>query len=254
MLVVGLTGGIGCGKTAASQRFAYLGVPVIDADQVSRELTIPGTAVLQAIVECFGNEVLASDGTLDRATLRERVFADPAQRQQLEAILHPAIRRAMEERLAALHAPYAILVIPLLIETGQQALVDRILPDQILAFTPDRAKGVTPAVLLLFVGLRMIRGGFAGKGEEALPADPSRGWRLVVLSVATSIDALAVGLTFGVLAMEVLLPALVIGVVSCGMTLVGIFLGRRLQGRFGSYAEIVGGLILIGIGVKIFLK
>lgn len=108
--------------------------------------------------------------------------------------------------------------------------------------------------LLLFVGLRMIRGGFAGQDKEALPADPSRGWRLVVLSVATSIDALAVGLTFGVLAMEVLLPALVIGVVSSGMTLVGIFLGRRLQGRFGSYAEIVGGLILIGIGVKIFLE
>jgi putative Mn2+ efflux pump MntP len=108
--------------------------------------------------------------------------------------------------------------------------------------------------LLLFVGLRMIRGGVAAKGEEAPPADPSKGWRLVVLSVATSIDALAVGLTFGVLAMEVLLPALVIGVVSCGMTLAGILLGRSLQGRFGSYAEIVGGLILIGIGVKIFLE
>jgi putative Mn2+ efflux pump MntP len=108
--------------------------------------------------------------------------------------------------------------------------------------------------LLLFVGLRMIWEGIS-QGEDTAPrADPSRGWRLVMLSVATSIDALAVGLSFGVLAREVLLPALVIGGVSCAMTLVGIFLGRTLQARFGSYAEILGGLILIAIGVKIFLE
>ena len=108
--------------------------------------------------------------------------------------------------------------------------------------------------LLLFVGLRMIREGISPRDEEALRADPSRGWRLLILSVATSIDALAVGLSFGVLAREVLFPALVIGVVSCAMTLAGIYLGRRLQASFGGYAEILGGLILIGIGVKIFLE
>jgi putative Mn2+ efflux pump MntP len=108
--------------------------------------------------------------------------------------------------------------------------------------------------LLLFVGLRMVREGMTRGDEEALRADPSRGWRLVMLSVATSIDALAVGLSFGVLAREVLLPALVIGGVSCAMTLAGIFVGRRLKAGFGSYAEIVGGLILIGIGVKIFVE
>lgn len=108
--------------------------------------------------------------------------------------------------------------------------------------------------LLLFVGLRMIWEGISPPDEEALRADPSRGWRLVILSVATSIDALAVGLSFGVLAREVLFPAIVIGVVSFAMTLVGIFLGRRLQASFGRYAEILGGLILIGIGVKIFLE
>lgn len=107
--------------------------------------------------------------------------------------------------------------------------------------------------LLLFVGLRMIREGFSERDEASLPADPSRGWRLVMLSVATSIDALAVGLTFGVLGMEVLVPALVIGGASCAMTLAGIFLGRRLKARFGGYAEILGGLILIAIGVKIFV-
>jgi putative Mn2+ efflux pump MntP len=108
--------------------------------------------------------------------------------------------------------------------------------------------------LLAFVGLRMIWGGISKRDEEALRADPSRGWRLVMLSVATSIDALAVGLTFGVLEREVLFPALIIGGVSCAMTLVGIFLGRRLRASFGAYAEILGGLILIGIGVKIFLE
>ncbi|MGW8322191.1 MAG: manganese efflux pump MntP [Thermodesulfobacteriota bacterium] len=108
--------------------------------------------------------------------------------------------------------------------------------------------------LLLFVGLRMIWEGISRGDEEAQRADPSRGWRLVILSVATSIDALAVGLSFGVLAREVLFPAVVIGGVSFAMTLVGILLGRRLQASFGKYAEILGGLILIGIGVKIFLE
>ncbi len=108
--------------------------------------------------------------------------------------------------------------------------------------------------LLLFVGLRMVREGMTRGDEEALRADPSKGWRLVMLSVATSIDALAVGLSFGVLAREVLLPAIVIGLVSGAMTLVGIFLGSRLKASFGGYAEIVGGLILIGIGVKIFVE
>ena len=108
--------------------------------------------------------------------------------------------------------------------------------------------------LLLFVGLRMIWEGMSQGDEERPRADPSKGWRLVVLSVATSIDALAVGLSFGVLAREVLVPAILIGGASCAMTLVGIFLGQRLKASFGGYAEILGGLILIGIGVKIFLE
>jgi len=108
--------------------------------------------------------------------------------------------------------------------------------------------------LLLFVGLRMIWEGIPGRDEQTLPADPSRGWRLVMLSVATSIDALAVGLSFGVLARRFLVPAIVIGGTSWAMTLVGIFLGRKLKTSLGGYAEILGGLILIGIGVKILLE
>ena len=127
MLLIGLTGGIGSGKTAVSDRFAALGVPIIDTDQLSRELVAPGEPALGEIRADFGPEILTDTGELDRPALRRRVFADPAARRRLEAILHPRIRKAMLARARNLNAPYVILVIPLLLETGQQDLVDRIL-------------------------------------------------------------------------------------------------------------------------------
>ena len=127
MLLIGLTGGIGSGKTAVSDRFAALGVPIIDTDQLSRELVAPGEPALGEIRADFGPEILTDTGELDRPALRRRVFADPAARRRLEAILHPRIREAMLARVRSLNAPYVILVIPLLLETGQQDLVDRIL-------------------------------------------------------------------------------------------------------------------------------
>lgn len=127
MLIIGLTGGIGSGKSRAAAYFSELGVPVIDADQVAREVVMPGTEGLRAIVNSFGSEILAADGSLDRSTLRSRIFSDPNQRRQLENILHPRIRQAMQEQAGRLHAPYCLFVIPLLLETGQQDSVDRIL-------------------------------------------------------------------------------------------------------------------------------
>ena len=127
MLVVGLTGGIGSGKTAASDHFARLGAEVIDTDLLSRELVEPGQAALNEIVDSFGDQVLTGDGHLDRARLGEMVFGNPEARQQLEAILHPRIREAMLLRAEQSLAPYVVFVIPLLFETGQQALVDRVL-------------------------------------------------------------------------------------------------------------------------------
>lgn len=127
MFKIGLTGGIGSGKTAASDHFAHLGAEVIDTDLLSRELVEPGQPALVEIIEVFGNDVIDGEGRLDRAGLRERVFADEPARKQLEAILHPRIRREMLHRANTSDAPYAVLVIPLLIETGQQALVDRVL-------------------------------------------------------------------------------------------------------------------------------
>ena len=127
MLRIGLTGGIGSGKTAASDHFARLGAEVIDTDLLSRELVEPGQAALREIVDNFGDQVLTADGHLDRARLGELVFRNPEARQQLEAILHPRIREAMLLRAEQSQAPYVVFVIPLLFETGQQTLVDRVL-------------------------------------------------------------------------------------------------------------------------------
>ncbi|NEX19321.1 dephospho-CoA kinase [Thiorhodococcus mannitoliphagus] len=127
MFVVALTGGIGSGKTAVSDQLAKLGAGIIDTDLLSRELTAPGTPTLASIFEVFGKEAALPDGSLNRAYLRARVFQDPDARNQLESILHPAIRALMLERLATISAPYVVLVIPLLFETGQQRLADRVL-------------------------------------------------------------------------------------------------------------------------------
>ncbi len=118
MFRVGLTGGIGAGKTAVSDRFARLGVPVIDTDQIARALTAPGGSALPAIREAFGSALFDASGLLDRAALRHRVFGDAGARRQLEAILHPLIRAEAEREMRAAAGPYQILVIPLLIETG----------------------------------------------------------------------------------------------------------------------------------------
>ncbi len=126
-LVVGLTGGIGSGKSTVAARLGALGAGILDSDLLSRELTRPGSPVLKRITEAFGASVLGPDGALDRARMRERVFRDPVARVRLESILHPPIKDLMLERLARLETPYAVLVVPLLFETGQQTLVDRVL-------------------------------------------------------------------------------------------------------------------------------
>lgn len=124
---VALTGGVASGKSAVSDRFAALGAGVIDTDIVSRELVMPGQPALSEIVTRFGQGILAEDGSLNRRALRERVFADPVSRRQLEAILHPRIRDVVKARAASLIGTYALLVIPLLVESGDYDWVDRVL-------------------------------------------------------------------------------------------------------------------------------
>jgi dephospho-CoA kinase len=127
MLRIGLTGGIGSGKSTVAALFAARGVPVIDTDVIAHELVEPGQPALAEIAARFGADLLDGAGRLDRARLRERVFADAGQRKALEAILHPHIGAEMERRLAQSKAPYVLLVIPLLFEAGWQERVDRVL-------------------------------------------------------------------------------------------------------------------------------
>jgi dephospho-CoA kinase len=128
MLKIGLTGGIGSGKTSVSDIFSELGVPVIDTDLVARQLTARDGAALPEIRSAWGESVMRPDGELDRDALRRRIFADPEERRRLEAILHPLIRRQVVAELAALDAPYVVVVIPLLVETGNyRELLDRVL-------------------------------------------------------------------------------------------------------------------------------
>jgi dephospho-CoA kinase len=126
MFTVGLTGGIGSGKSTVADCFAALGVPVIDTDVIARDLTAPGGAALEEIHAVFGETVMQADGTLDRAALRRRVFADGAARRQLEAILHPRIRQVVVDMLATLTAPYALIVIPLLVQRQDRPKGERL--------------------------------------------------------------------------------------------------------------------------------
>ncbi|MCH9692665.1 MAG: dephospho-CoA kinase [Gammaproteobacteria bacterium] len=126
MFIVGLTGGIGSGKSAAATCFSAFGITVVNADQAARIVVQPGTPVLQKIVAHFGKTILLSNGQLDRAGLRNIVFNDAQQRHWLEQLLHPLIYEQITQALAASNSAYTILESPLLIEAGQTALVDRI--------------------------------------------------------------------------------------------------------------------------------
>ena len=127
MLIIGLTGGIGSGKTAASDLFKSLGVTIVDADIVAREVVEPGRPALNSIVEYFGKSILKENHYLDRAKLRSIIFSDPLKKQWLENLLHPIIRKEIKKQLNASNSSYAILVSPLLLETDQSTMVNRIL-------------------------------------------------------------------------------------------------------------------------------
>jgi len=125
--IVAVTGGIASGKSAVTARFEQLGVPVIDADLIARELVEPGEAALAEIVQRFGAGVLDGEGRLDRRQLRQRIFSDAGARRVLEAILHPRIRERMRERALAAATPYVVLAIPLLRASSRYPFIDRVL-------------------------------------------------------------------------------------------------------------------------------
>lgn len=136
MLIVGLTGGIGSGKSTVAELFAALGAPVIDADVIAREVLVHDKTHTAEIVARFGAEILNAQGELNRSKLRTLVFENPVQREWLEQLLHPPILDGIQQRLSKLNAPYCIVVIPLLTEVvAAQELVDRVLVVDVLEET-----------------------------------------------------------------------------------------------------------------------
>ncbi len=126
--VVGLTGGIASGKTTVANLFQQqFSIDIVDADVIAREVVEPGTPGLDQITQHFGQTILHPDGSLNRAELRQRIFAEPAEKEWLEALLHPMIRQRMQQALKQTHSPYALLVVPLLVENKLESMTDRIL-------------------------------------------------------------------------------------------------------------------------------
>jgi dephospho-CoA kinase len=164
---VGLTGGIASGKSTVADLFAALGVTIIDTDVIAREIVAPGSPLLAKIAEHFGSDVIAADGGLDRRALRQRVFADPAERQWLEQLTHPEIRRLTDERSDAAPGPYSIVAIPLLVETGGKDRFDRVL---VVDCEPE----------LQLARLQARDGSTRAQAEAALAAQVSRAARLAV--------------------------------------------------------------------------
>lgn len=128
MLKVGLTGGIACGKSEVAECFEAIGIPIIDADEISHQLTSSGSHELDNIVICFGDKVLDQDGNLNRPLMRKLIFNNFSAKEKLNAILHPAIRKQIEQKVSELlHTPYCVIVVPLLLEANMQDMVDRII-------------------------------------------------------------------------------------------------------------------------------
>ena len=126
-MIVGLTGGIGSGKSAAANFFQNEGITVIDADGLSREVIEEGTPGFVSIVEYFGSKIIDSDGSINRAQLRKEVFDDDKKKKLLESIIHPLVRELMEKKIAASKSPYSIIMVPLIFETNSMGNYNRIL-------------------------------------------------------------------------------------------------------------------------------
>jgi dephospho-CoA kinase len=173
-LRIGLTGGVASGKSTVAQRFAELGVPVIDADQAARAVVAPGSRGLQQVIARFGSALVAANGELDRRALRNVIFSDDAARADLNAILHPLIRDHMQLEMTAVTGPYVVLAIPLLIEGGAQR--DRV--DRILVVDVNEAAqiqrltardGCTPEQARAVLAAQASRGARLSAADDILP-------------------------------------------------------------------------------------
>lgn len=177
MLVVGVTGGIGSGKTAATDRFQALGITVVDADLASRVIVEPGRPALQAIADHFGPSVIESNGTLNRRALREIVFANPDERKWLERLTHPLIAQEILQQIQASQSPYTILASPLLLESGQSRMAQRVLvidvPEELqIARTTTRDNTNADGVKAI-IAAQMKRADRLAKADDVIVNDKS---------------------------------------------------------------------------------
>ncbi len=172
-LVVGLTGGIGSGKSAVASAFASRGIEVADADAIVHRLSAPGAAGYEAIVAEFGRQALARDGTLDRAWLRERAFADPGFRERLEGILHPLVRSEIGREVSAWRGPWGLLVVPLLLERGGvRSHVDRVLvvdcPEEEQVRRVGARSGLAPAEVRAIMATQLARADRLARADDVI--------------------------------------------------------------------------------------
>lgn len=170
--IIGLTGGIGSGKSSVARMFGELGIQWVDADDVSREIVRPGETALAEIIDHFGESIVTAQGELDRAALRERIFAATEERQWLERCTHPRIRERIVQHLTAMTSPYRLLVSPLLYESGQDSLVSRTLvvdvsQDVQLARTLSR-DGVSEAQVRAILAAQLPRETRLAKADDVI--------------------------------------------------------------------------------------
>lgn len=177
MLVIGVTGGIGSGKTAATDRFQTLGIKVVDADLASRVVVEPGRPALQAIAEHFGAGVISTDGTLDRRALREIVFANPDERKWLERLTHPLIAQEIVQQIQSSTSPYTILASPLLLESGQSRMAQRVLvidvPETVQIARTTRRDNTDEAGVKAIIAAQMKREDRLAKADDVIVNDQS---------------------------------------------------------------------------------
>jgi dephospho-CoA kinase len=171
-LVIGLTGGIGSGKTAVANAFAALGVPATDTDALAHALTAPGAPGYQAVLETFGSAFRGPNGTIDRAALRRHVFSDAAARARLESILHPLIRAAAQREVGEWTAPYGLLVVPLLLERTGGTPVDRVLvvdcPEDEQVRRVTARSGLPPAEVRAIMATQLPRADRLARADDIL--------------------------------------------------------------------------------------
>lgn len=186
-LIIGLTGGIGSGKSAVAELFIKEGITVVDADVAARRVVEPGSPALNAIAEHFGQDILQADGCLDRGALRAIVFDNEDERLWLEQLLHPAIGQWITEQLANAQSPYAILESPLLLETSQHEMADRIIvvdvPEQVQIDRASARDGNTPEQIQAIIAAQMNRQARLEKADDVI--DNSGSLESLVDPVAT---------------------------------------------------------------------